>query len=142
VPVRGLARPGAALVAAGLLAGCGATSAVSTRATSDAASSGNERVLSAADSERLVSWLRRFRSCLARRGIETGALVVTRRELSLPVKTHLPAATLLSRSVPCGEALGDPPTDSSLQARPGESRIVLYLPKRCLLDPKVAQSHV
>jgi hypothetical protein len=140
VPVRGLAGPGAALAAAGLLAGCGATSGVSTRATTNASSSGNERVLSAADSERLVSWLRRFRSCLARRGIETGAIVVTRHELSLPAKTHLRAAALVSRSLPCGEALGDPPTDSSLQVRPGENRIVLYLPKRCLLDPKVARS--
>lgn len=36
-----------------------------------------------------------------------------------------------------GEAQGGPPDDSSLQYRPGE--IVLYLPKRCLLD-KVAGS--
>jgi hypothetical protein len=45
----------------------------------------------------------------------------------------------VSRSLPCGEELGDPPTSSSLQVRPSDDRIVLYLPKQCLLDPKVAR---
>jgi hypothetical protein len=140
VPVRGVARPGAALVAAGLLAGCGADTSGSSRAGSPASAPGNEKVLSAADSARLVAWFRRFRACVERYGIETDAIVVTRRELSMETRTHLPAATLAARTVPCGEALGDPPTDASLQVRRGEDRIVLYLPKRCLLDPKVART--
>ena len=36
----------------------------------------------------------------------------------------------------CGERAGDPPHESSLQYRPG--KILLYLPKQCLLDKKVA----
>jgi hypothetical protein len=139
VLVRSLARPGAALAAAGLLAGCGAGASGSSRIGSQASVTGNEKVLSVADSARLVAWFRRFRACVERHGIETDAIVVTRRELSMETRTHLPAATLAVRTVPCGEALGDPPTDASLQVRRGEDRIVLYLPKRCLLDPKVTQ---
>jgi hypothetical protein len=43
---------------------------------------------------------------------------------------------LLAETESCGERQGGPPHRSSLQYRPGE--IVLYLPKRCLLDKKVA----
>jgi hypothetical protein len=147
VPVRGLVSPGAALVAACVLTGCGAgteqapsaAAGGSNTTTSQASSAGNERVLSAKDSARLVAWLRRFQSCLREHGVESEAIVVTRRELSLRVRTQLSMGSLVSRSLPCGDALGDPPADSSLQVRPGDNRVVLYLPKRCLLDPKVAQ---
>ena len=91
------------------------------------------------DSARLVAWLRRFQSCLRERGVASDAIVVTRRELSLRTRTQLSTASLVSRTLPCGDALGDPPAGSSLQVRPGDDRIVLYLPKQCLLDPKVAQ---
>jgi hypothetical protein len=140
VLVRSLARPGAALAAAGLLAGCGAGEDGSPRTASSTAAAGNESVLSAADSARLVAWFRRFRACLGRQGMHTEAIVVTRRELSFGTPTHFAPAELVDRSVPCGEALGNPPSGSSLQVRPGEDRIVLYLPKRCLLDRKVARS--
>jgi hypothetical protein len=134
------------LTVACLLAGCGAriesagrpgTGAAS--ATTPKSSVGNERVLSPAESARVVAWLSRFRSCLSERGIETDPMVVTRRELSLRTRKHVPTRSLLNRTLPCGESLGDPPTGASLQVRPGDDRIVLYLPKQCLLDPKVAR---
>jgi hypothetical protein len=133
------------LTVACLLAGCGAgtelaglPSTGASTATTPESSAGNERVLSAAESARLVAWLGRFRACHRERGVETDRMVVTRRELSLRTRKHLPTRSLLNRSLPCGESLGDPPTSSSLQVRPGDDRIVLYLPKQCLLDPKVA----
>jgi len=129
-----------------LLAGCGAGTELAdlpgtgaTTATASKSSVGNERVLSAVESRRLVAWLARFRACLGERGIETDPIVVTRRELSLRTRKHLPTRSLLNRTLPCGESLGDPPTDASLQVRPGDDRVVLYLPKQCLLDPKVAR---
>jgi hypothetical protein len=45
---------------------------------------------------------------------------------------------VLAETSVCGERQGGPPHRSSLQYRPGE--VVLYLPKRCLLDAKVAAS--
>jgi hypothetical protein len=96
-------------------------------------------VLSPAESARLVAWLGRFRACLSERAVETDPMVVTRRELSLRVRKRHPTRRLLAQTLPCGESLGDPPTGSSLQVRAGEDRIVLYLPKQCLLDPKVAR---
>jgi hypothetical protein len=134
------------LTVACVLAGCGARTELArspgASASSKAAaksSAGNERTLSAGESARLIAWLRRFRSCLHERGVETEPVMVTRRELSLRTREHFLARTLVGRSLPCGEALGDPPTNSSLQVRPSDDRIVLYLPKQCLLDPKVAR---
>lgn len=128
-----------------LLAGCGAgtelaglPSTGASTATAPKTSAGNERVLSPAESARLVAWLGRFRACLRERGVETDPMVVTRRELSLRTRKHVPTRSLLNRTLPCGESLGDPPTGTSLQVRPGSDHIVLYLPKQCLLDPKVA----
>jgi len=48
------------------------------------------------------------------------------------------AADMAPDVTACGTQLGDPPRRSSLQLRPDESKIYLYLPKRCLLDEKVA----
>lgn len=134
------------MTVAGLLAGCGARTESAGRpgtgapsATPSKSSVGNERVLSPAESARLVAWLGRFRACLSERGVETDPMVVTRRELSLRTRKHHPTPRLLEQTLPCGESLGDPPTGSSLQVKPGEDRIVLYLPKQCVLDPKVAR---
>jgi hypothetical protein len=144
--MRALVGVAAAVTVACALAGCGAgaepgapAGAMTSTGAPPGSSSTNERVLSAGDSARLVAWFRRFRSCLGEHGIETEQIVLARRELSLRTRTRVGASTLVGRSLPCGEALGDPPTNSSLQIRPGEDRVVLYLPKQCLLDPKVTR---
>ena len=78
----------------------------------------------------------------------------TDRQFIETARTNMTALELWSEQYQSGDASGKDvegqarsaskimrgtgPTDSSLQVRPGESRIVLYLPKRCLLDPKVA----
>ena len=91
--------------------------------------------LSRAESERLVDWAARFRSCMARRGVVLGKPVAHPKQIDLAI-IRAPARPALLRSVPtCGDALGEPPRRSSLQLRPG--KLVLYLPRRCLLDKRV-----
>jgi hypothetical protein len=104
-------------------------------ATSAGPPSSNQKVLTRAQSERLVRWAGSFRSCLQRRGMSLGPvhLARTRIELAVPQGTEFHA--LLREGVSCGEALGGPPPASSLQTF--ARRVVLYLPKRCLLDPNV-----
>jgi hypothetical protein len=59
-------------------------------------------------------------------------------EIRMALQESVDVQNLLADTETCGEAQGGPPHRSSLQYRPGE--IVLYLPKRCLLDKKVAAS--
>jgi hypothetical protein len=95
----------------------------------------NRFLLSHAESERLVDWATRFRSCMARRGVVLGEPVAHPKQIDLVI-IRAPARPALFRSVPiCGDALGEPPRHSSLQLRPG--KLVLYLPRRCLLDKRV-----
>jgi hypothetical protein len=57
------------------------------------------------------------------------------KEIDLVI-LRAPARRALVRSVlACGDALGEPPRRSSLQLRPG--KLVLYLPRQCLLDKRV-----
>jgi hypothetical protein len=91
--------------------------------------------LSRAESLRLVDWAARFRSCMARRGVVLGAPVAHPKEIDLAL-VRAPKPPVLLKEVPiCGDALGEPPRRSSLQLRPG--KLVLYLPKQCLLDKRV-----
>ena len=60
----------------------------------------------------------------------------TRLSMTVPKDAELPG--VMHDSVVCGDAQGGPPARSSLQFR-GYS-ILLYLPKQCLLDPKVLSS--
>jgi hypothetical protein len=132
-----------ALVAASVCSACGGTgpearsagdggteaSAVPTRVR------GNQIVLTAKQSRALLGWAERFRICLADRGVET-AVRVTRRDVSLAVDGGAGQAKLLKVGTACGELLGGPPPRASLQVFDG--MFVLYLPKQCLLDAKVA----
>jgi hypothetical protein len=96
----------------------------------------NQIRLGRAESLRLVGWARRFRACMARQGVELGEPVAHPKEIDLALERPAASSGLASKVVACGDALGEPPRDSSLQLRPG--KLVLYLPRRCLLDPKVA----
>jgi hypothetical protein len=95
----------------------------------------NQIRLSHAESVRLVDWADRFRACMGRRGVVLGAPVPHEKEIDLAVR-HGPTGQALARHVfACGDALGEPPRSSSLQLR--GRRLVLYLPKQCLLDKTV-----
>ena len=95
----------------------------------------NQIRLSHAESVRLLDWAERLRSCVSRRGVVLGAPVPHETEIDLAIRRGPTGHALLMRVVACGDALGEPPRKSSLQLR--GRRLVLYLPKRCLLDKKV-----
>lgn len=139
---RGLATL-ATLGLSALVAGCSdperpsATPPAGGAASSDAASS-NERTLTHAQSVHLVRWATTYRSCMGDHGWALGALTKTPTRLSMTVPKGAKIPTLLDESLTCAEAQGGPPAKSSLQYRAGN--ILLYLPKQCLLDPKVLSS--
>ena len=113
-------------------AGCGGT-----RERAAPAADANEKQLTHAQSVRLIDWARTFRSCMTERGTTLGAVTPRTTRIDMSLAAAVEAADVLPGLTACAERQGGPPRDTSLQYRPG--RIVLYLPKRCLLDPKVAQ---
>jgi hypothetical protein len=98
---------------------------------------GNYRVLSQVESARLVHFGRDVRSCLVDRGLRVGPLVVRRTRISMEL-VSVRGAAAAAQLTACGEQLGGPPPRSSLQVR--DADVLLYLPLRCLLDPKVVHS--
>jgi hypothetical protein len=91
--------------------------------------------LSRAESQRLLDWAVRFRSCMARRGVALGAPVAHPKEIDIAIVRAPAPKAFETRLIACGDGLGEPPRRSSLQSRPG--KLVLYLPKQCLLDKTV-----
>jgi hypothetical protein len=112
-----------------LVAGCGGTSR-------NTATSSNEKVLTRAQSQRLVDWAGALRSCLSTRGFRLGELDVARTHIELAVPDGTAFKALVRAGIACGDSLGGPPAASSLQTF--ADRVVLYLPKQCLLDRDVA----
>jgi hypothetical protein len=98
----------------------------------------NQRRLSRAQSLRLVAWATSFRSCEADIGIDLGPLQIDETQIAMKLPASVDVQELLRKMVVCGDRLGGPPRKSSLQYQPGE--VILYLPKQCLLDKKVAAS--
>ena len=131
----GLAAAACALAA---LTGCGGSSTGARAGHGKQAISieENQRVLSAAESRHLLAWVGRLRACLAAGGVRVGTLHTTRKQITLPVDASLSVRVLLRKGVACGDALGGPPKNASLQTFRG--RLIMYLPKACLLDAKVA----
>lgn len=141
-----MTRRTALLFAAAAAVGLGAAAAViATRddarpaprqaSTAKATPIDNRFRLSRAESLRLVDWAERFRSCMGRRGVVLGAPVARPKQIDLAYVRVPGRLTLLREVATCGDGLGGPPRRSSLQLRPG--KLVLYLPKQCLLDKTV-----
>jgi hypothetical protein len=132
---------GSLVIALVLASGCGTTNRTASPRSAPSSTksdppASNERVLTHEQSQRLVDWAESLRSCLNEQGLEVGKPSVTRTQIVLAVsgsKQH----RLAGVAIRCGDGLGGPPAQSSLQIFPGH--FVLYLPKQCLLDPKVAR---
>jgi hypothetical protein len=139
-----MSRPIVALSLFVLLLACvacgGKSSASAPRGETSTTASGddNQIRLTAAESSRLVEWAETFRSCMLAKGNALGPLETSETQIRMALAASIDVDQLLADTESCGEAGGGPPHRSSLQYRPGE--IVLYLPKRCLLDKKVAAS--
>jgi len=98
----------------------------------------NRYLLSEAESQRLVTWAGKFRACLGERGFRVGEPVAYAKQIELRLYSAASPEELVPTTTACGVSLGEPPRRSSLQFRPG--KLILYLPKQCLLDPKVRSS--
>ena len=70
------------------------------------------------------------------RGFRLGELDVARTHIELAVPDGTAFKALVRAGIACGDSLGGPPAASSLQTF--ADRVVLYLPKQCLLDRDVA----
>ena len=124
--------PVALLAAAVALRAVTRDDAPSARATYAELVAKNYRVLTAAQSRTLVRYATRLHACLVRRGgSDVGEPVASPTRIAM--SAHGSARAVLRLLMRCDPAVGPPPTEASLQARPNV--ILLYLPKRCLLDP-------
>ena len=98
----------------------------------------NQIRLSHAESLRLVGWAVSLRACLARRGVVLAAPVAHEKEIDLAIVRSPGRSAMMRTVIACGDALGEPPRRSSLQLHDG--KLILYLPRRCLLDKRVERS--
>ncbi len=123
-----------------LVAGCGDArqANVSSPTPAPSAASSNERTLTHAQSIHLVQWATTWKHCMSGHGWALGQLTKAPSRLSMTVPKDAELAAVMRDSVVCGDAQGGPPARSSLQFR--GNMILLYLPKQCLLDPKVLRT--
>lgn len=98
----------------------------------------NYKILSAAQSQRLLRFARAEHDCLAAHSVAVGEPQAwpTRIVMSLPTGSSLRAVG--KAGLACARAAGDPPAGSALQLRPGQ--VLVYLPKYCVLDRKTVSS--
>jgi hypothetical protein len=132
-----LATLGVAALAGGCSDAKSPTAASSTGSASSSVSS-NERTLTHAQSVQLVQWATTYKQCMGAHGWALGELTKSPTQLSMTVPKGTKVPAMLHDGIACGDAQGGPPAKSSLQFR--EQTILLYLPKQCLLDPKVVSS--
>jgi hypothetical protein len=92
----------------------------------------NYRTLTRHESQILLRFARNERACLSARGITISAPVATPTRITMSAPREA-AQSLARATLGCEPQVGPPPRKSSLQARPDE--IVVYLPKRCLMNP-------
>ena len=95
----------------------------------------NYKVLSPARSWSLLAFATAFRACAVRRGIALGEPRPSHTRITMRLAGSVDRQRLVRVVDVCGDALGGPPLDSSLQYRPSAHAMLLYLPKWCLLDP-------
>jgi hypothetical protein len=92
----------------------------------------NYRTLSAAESRRLLRYAQTEYRCLVAHGATIAAPVASRTRITMAAPDRS-ADELLQLMMACDPKVGAPPPGASLQARAGQ--VLVYLPKRCLLDP-------
>lgn len=97
---------------------------------------GNLRILTGAQTRRLVRYAALLRACLARREVEMDGPTKHSRTITLVAATRAGIRHLAALTVSCAATLGDPPSPASLQAV-DERTVALSVPRQCLLDPKV-----
>src|SRR5436309_2643297 len=99
----------------------------------------NYKVLSPRQSQRLLAFAADLYTCLRQRGVSVDAPRASRTRIELALPKGAQRRVVLPQGVACGDALGGPPPGASVQLRPRSNAIFVYLPKYCLLDPKVGR---
>jgi hypothetical protein len=97
----------------------------------------NYRTLSVAESRRLLRYAETEYRCIAAHGAPVAAPVASRTRITMSAPGH-GARELLGYMTTCDPEVGPPPPGASLQTRPG--LVLVYVPKRCLLDPTAITS--
>ena len=92
----------------------------------------NYRTLTRQESQALLRFAQNERACLSARGIAISAPVATPTRITMTAPGEA-SQSLARTTLSCEPHVGPPPPKSSVQARPDE--IVVYLPKRCLMNP-------
>jgi hypothetical protein len=92
----------------------------------------NYRTLSRHDTRLLVRFAEHEYRCLASKGSNVSAPVASRTRITMRASGKS-ARSLARLQLACDREVGPPPAKATLQARDGE--VLVYLPKRCLLDP-------
>ena len=97
----------------------------------------NLKILTPAQTRRLVRYAGDLRACFLRRGVDVDGPVIQSRTITLEATTDVGLKRLVALVFSCtAPPVGDPPSPSSLQVVDAQT-VVLSLPKQCLLDPKV-----
>lgn len=102
-----------------------------------AAHEGNRKVLTAAQTHRLVRYANALHTCLRGRGVVASAPKKGSRAITIETAEGVGLKPLVALTTSCAAPLGEPPKPSSLQAVDSRT-IVLSVPKQCLLDPKIS----
>jgi len=92
----------------------------------------NYRVLSRDESDTLLRYAKSEHGCLVSRGAKVSSPVASRTRILMRAPNQS-AHRLGQLELACDPTVGPPPSNATLQARPGQ--VLVYLPKRCLLDP-------
>jgi hypothetical protein len=98
----------------------------------------NYKVLSPAQSQRLIRFADEFAACVVRKGIALGAPKPSPTKIVMRIPVGVTRTRFEQVTIACAESLGGPPKDASLVQPKSGQTIELYLPKRCLLDRKTA----
>jgi hypothetical protein len=96
----------------------------------------NYKVLRPKQSRRLLRFAQDFRACMVAH-VPLGRPRALPTRILMAVPAGVPQSKIFLYTPRCGAQLGDPPPGSSLLLR--GHVMVLFLPKRCLLDPKVVR---
>jgi hypothetical protein len=97
----------------------------------------NYRTLSVAESRRLLRYAETEYRCIVAHGGQITAPVASRTRITMRAPDRS-ADELVRLMTACDSEVGAPPPGASLQARTGQ--VLVYLPKRCLLDPTAITS--
>jgi hypothetical protein len=94
----------------------------------------NYKVLTPGKTRRLLRYADAAYACLSKE-LDIGKPRSLQTKIVIALPAGVTPAAVAQLSLKCAATIGDPPKDSSFQVR-GEA-VILYLPKYCLLDPKV-----